>query len=157
MSTTDTEASQVKPSIEYVANDQDVDPEDIFYAQWGHELRKNEITLANDALQRLITLNTAIIGGSMFFQSAIVISVGARWIASTLFLVSLGISLWGISPQRRHIWTCDPDEVRNATVTAKGTKNICLLAAMFFFFLGLITIVFGTLRGVVDPPATMTK
>jgi hypothetical protein len=63
------------------------------------EGQKASVTTANDYLSKLLTLNTALVGGGLVLAKGDVMTLW--WAASTmsLLLVSLGFTLWGLLPK----------------------------------------------------------
>jgi hypothetical protein len=76
--------------------------EDIFYKEMSRELAKADPATIRDTLQRLITLDTSLLGGSFFLFSSSATSPAfpawSRALTLGLFLLSLGIAVLGINP-----------------------------------------------------------
>ena len=67
------------------------DPTDVFYAEWGDELIKRNLTFLNDVLRQLVTLSTAMLSGSIIFLNDAMISRGLKLATIAMFLCALVI------------------------------------------------------------------
>jgi len=71
---------------------------DKFYLSWGYESQKNNIKIVNDVLRQLITLNSAMIAGSIALLKSNLIGEQYTKAIILLFFVSLVTSFWGVFP-----------------------------------------------------------
>lgn len=88
------------------------DPDDLFALDWGRETLKQVIPRLNDALQRVSTLATALLGGSLFFATDAVLAPGFRAAAMAFFLAALVTSFIGLLPKSEIVALGDPAAIR---------------------------------------------
>lgn len=69
-----------------------------YYCDWADQLHRNSLTVLDERLQRLVTLNAAILGGSFVFGQA-VLSPGSRIVAVICLIASLLCALLGTFPK----------------------------------------------------------
>lgn len=81
----------------------DPTPEDEFYLEWGLESLKRNLTFANDILQRLVTLNGVLLGGSIAFYDEHILSATLKPIVLLCFFLSLVLSFLGMMPYERRV------------------------------------------------------
>lgn len=72
--------------------------DDKFYVSWGRESLKNNLTHANEVLRQLVTLNSALLGGSIAFVDPTIIAIPFKVGVIIAFFVSLILSFLGIMP-----------------------------------------------------------
>lgn len=118
-------------------------PEDVFYLTWGEETAKQTIPRLNDALQRMSTLATAMLGGSLFFVTADVLAAGFRATAMTFFLAALVASFYGLLPKSEVISLGDPAAIRRFKVGVAAHRQKWLSLACLALCAGFGVAVFG--------------
>lgn len=116
-----------------------------FYRQWGYETIKSNISTANDVLRLLITLNTALLGGSAAFLHDSSIGPVARTILLTFFFIALLIALLGIYPKEKKIDIRIPEEVKIHKKETLNKKRTFLKLASSFTLLGLLTAIISVI------------
>lgn len=119
------------------------DPVDVFYLEWGRETLKQVIPRLTDSLQRVITLATALLGGSMFFASSDVVPSHFRAAAMILFLASLSMALYGILPYSAPVGLNDPRSVQDFKATVAEFRQRWLWHSVAALWLGLTAGVLG--------------
>ena len=86
--------------------------EDAFYLQWGEETIKKNIENAHGVLTQFLTLNTALMGGSVVFMKAE--NIGDLWlsVALSLFFVGLCTSFLGVLPHETAVNPISPTQIK---------------------------------------------
>jgi hypothetical protein len=79
-----------------------------FLLEWGRETWKKSGEQAASSLQRLVTLNTALLGGTLAFPQGIQMHPGFRWTAAAWFLVSLAFAIYHGIAQTEPVDIDDP-------------------------------------------------
>jgi len=72
--------------------------EEVEALEWAIEARRKQLGYLGDALQRLVVLETALLGGSAALLNQVPAPTACKTIAVVLLLVSLGLSLFGVNP-----------------------------------------------------------
>jgi hypothetical protein len=121
-----------------------------FLTSWGYELQKKGIEKVEAALQRLTTLNVTLLGGSLVFLKDDLCPLWARALAFTLFLTSLGLSLWGsriVSPSTFLLeFNPDiPDSVETSVSAVTAFRSRWLQLGGVALFAGMLAAVTGVL------------
>lgn len=126
-----------------------VDPDDLFYIEWARETKKKNIATATDALQRLVTLNCALLGGSLALYSSGILPKWIQPVVVLLFFLSLLCSVYGMIPQLKDADSNDPAYIRDTKDKTLAEKIWVLRAASFFLIVAfgvcILTIGFGSL------------
>jgi hypothetical protein len=117
--------------------------EEEFYLTWGQELPKNSLTLLNDVLKQLVTLNTALLGGSVVFLNGAVMDAWFRNVVIIMFFLSLCTSFVGILPYIRKTILDNPDTVKLVIRSAFTWKLWLIRIAAAFLALGFIVALVG--------------
>ena len=117
--------------------------EEDFYLTWGQELPKTNLALLNDVLKQLVTLNTALLGGSVVFLSRTVMGAEFRNAVISMFLLSLCTAFVGILPYIRRIILRDPNHVKQVIQSAFTWKLHLVRIAAAFLVLGFIVALVG--------------
>jgi len=92
-------------------------PEETFYADWARESIRHNLDLANDILRQLITLNTALLGGSVLFLDEHLVPSPLRFLAILSFLVALILSFLGVLPYEGQV------DIRNITAVREHKQK----------------------------------
>src|SRR5262245_41852387 len=82
--------------------------EESFYFNLGEEIARSSIKTANDALQRLVTLSGAMLGGSAVVLRPELVDLAPRVIAAVCLALSLAVSLIGSFPFETNICINNP-------------------------------------------------
>ena len=106
--------------------------EDKFYLAWGRESLKRNIEIANQVLQQLVTLNTALLGGSVFFLSAEFSVEFARWIVVALLLLALAVAFIGVLPYEGKIDLRIPKDIKAHKEKALRHKRFFVTVSALF-------------------------
>ena len=120
------------PRVEQVAPT----PEDEFFVEWGLETYKRNLTLANDILQRLVTLNGVLLGGSIAFYDEHIVPPTLKPVVLFCFFVSLVLSFFGMMPYEQKIDIRIPALVKEFKMRALRSKRRCLWCAGGFLTTG---------------------
>ena len=123
------------------------DPDDLFYIEWARETKKKNIAVATDALQRLVTLNCALLGGSLALYSSGILPKWIQPVVILLFFLSLLCSVYGMIPQLRDVDSNDPAAIRDRKDKTLNEKVWVLRAASFFLIVGFLVCIFTTAFG----------
>jgi hypothetical protein len=126
------------------------DPEDDFALQWGRETLKDTIPRLDAALQRLITLDTALLGGSIFFVSSDILPHGFRLSAMFAFLASLAVAFYGSQLVGQNLALGDPDAIRSMKAQITTHRYGWLRWASWLLWTGLFFATLGSLFRVVS-------
>jgi hypothetical protein len=86
--------------------------EEKFYIEWGRETIKNNLIFANEVLRELVTLNSALLGGSIAFLDDTMLDPTLKPIVVALFLLSLIVSFLGIMPYESFVDLRVPDQIQ---------------------------------------------
>lgn len=123
--------------------------EELFYIEWARETKKRNIAVATDALQKLVTLNCALLGGSLVLYGKTILPSWIQPIVVVVFFLSLLSSVYGIIPQMREADSHDPADIREKKELTLKNKIWTLRIASFFLIVGfavsILTIPFGAL------------
>ena len=119
--------------------------EDIFYIEWNRETIKKNIEIAHGVLTQMLTLNTALLGGSVIFFSQGTMGKSYQFIAAALFFLGLAISFLGIFPHSSTISSISPSEIKEHKNRALKRKCNYMKAAGAFTGAGFIVVSLGAL------------
>lgn len=119
--------------------------DDEFYIVWGRETLKNGITLQNDLLKQILTLNTALISVSIFYEKLFKGCEGLFCLFILSFLVSLAISLVGIFPNSSGIDLDSPSEIKTHKQQVFIHKQNLVKYAFIFITIGFSVILIRAL------------
>jgi hypothetical protein len=114
----------------------EVGPEELFYIEWARETKKKNIAVATDALQRLVTLNCALLGGSIALYRQSILPFWIQPVVIVFFFLSLLCSVYGMIPQVREADANDPEDIRDKKDKILEGKVRVLWAASFFLIVG---------------------
>lgn len=121
------------------------DPEEVFLLDWGREMQKGTIPRLDEALQRVITLDTALLGGSLYVVSADVMPSSLRAAAMLAFLVSLAAAFRGSLPLAGQMRLNDPNSVREFKEKVAVHRHRWLQRACWLMWGGLALAILGFL------------
>jgi hypothetical protein len=122
--------------------------EDRFYCAMGDEIIKRNLTFTNEVLRQLVTLSTALVGGSMVFlkdgQDSL-INAAFKIPAILFFLFALATAFIGMLPHSSTIWRNAPLDIRKDFERAVAWKSAMTWVAAGFLMAGLLTVLLGIL------------
>jgi hypothetical protein len=131
--------------------------EEDYYLEMGREHAKKSIATLNDFLQRMLALNTALVGGSLVLLKPEVAPAWSRWGAVALFVLSLGASLWGAMPFSAPTPLDSPPQIRDGFEQAASFKDWCVRFAVLTLLAGFLVAIVGVMAGTAAPlPATVS-
>lgn len=114
-----------------------------FYVLWGRETLKNNLAFTNDVLRQLVTLNTALLGGSIAFLDEKLISSTFKGGIVVLFFLSLITSFVGMMPYQHSVDLRLAEEIRQHKENAFRWKRYCLWVAGILLASGFIIALIG--------------
>jgi hypothetical protein len=117
--------------------------EDVRYIEWGWETHKQAIPNLVAALQRVLTIDAGLIGGSIALLKDDVVSGPWRVAVIILLLASLLSTIAGLYPFRSK-WR-GLDDVKRFKKRNELFKSACLLVSHAFLFAGLVTAAIGVI------------
>jgi len=103
--------------------------EDKFFILWGRESLKNNLVLANEVLRQLVTLNSALLGGSIAFLDEKVIAPSFKVWVIVAFSLSLIVSFLGMMPYEGSVDLRIPEQIKQHKEKALKSKRRYLWAA----------------------------
>ena len=109
--------------------------------EWGRESLKNNLTLTNEMLSKLITLNAAFAGGTVVQK--VIEAPAMKGILTVCFLSAMTIAFLGYLPYSGQVNLKSPTEIRKHKDRAFRKKRKYLTAAAVLAFLGLCLAIFG--------------
>lgn len=112
--------------------------DETFYRQWGYETIKANISVANDVLRLLITINVALLGGGAAFLHGSSIVEAVRAVLLVAFFVALSIALVGIYPKESKVDARIPEDVKRHKEGVLNRKLVLLKVATGFTLAGLV-------------------
>ena len=115
--------------------------EDAFYITWGLETIKRNITLCNDIMKQLITINCALLGVTIIFDQILTNNI-LKILVLLSFFFSLIISFLGLLPYNNKVNIKIPEDIKSHKKNALKHKQRFLRASAF-----TITIGFGMIIG----------
>lgn len=114
--------------------------DDLFYLEWGKETTKKNIENAHGVLTQFLTLNTALMGGSVVFLSPSAVDKAWQTIALGLFFIGLFISFVGILPHETTANLISPSEIKQHKEIALHRKRVFMWLSAFSTGAGLLAI-----------------
>ncbi len=117
--------------------------EEDFYIQWGKETLKTNIENANIVLRQLITLNTALLGGSVAFLSQGEISKSWHGASMAFFFIGLIFAFLGSAPYESKVQLNMPNEIKQHKEKALKSKRCSLWESAIFTGTGLLIAAIG--------------
>ena len=121
-----------------------------FYLQWGKENAKEFIKNANAALGQLLTLSTALLGGSIAFWANIPIDVHYRFVVVAMLLSTVLVCLFSAMPSEGTMDLKSASDIRAYMEHVFAYKRKRLRIAKWSLFASLIIMMFGLII-TVDP------
>lgn len=116
----------------------------------GRKMIEGSIEAVQDMLKQLLTLATALLGGSIAFTSDQLMPFPFKAVIVASFLLTVGISIWGMMPYGADLCPNLPQTVREARDKSLDWKmkrlqwaGFFLVAGFFVAFVGLLVRSFG--------------
>lgn len=116
---------------------------DNFLIDWGLDTWRKSAERLADALQRVVTLNVTLLGGSLVFLREEVAPAWARLAAMGAFLLSLALALAGSLPRTARLDPEDPDAVLAYKSRVADAREWWLRGATWALWAGLAVAVAG--------------
>ena len=117
--------------------------EDMFYVALGDEQIKRQIPFLNEVLGRLLTLSTALMGGSIIFLKDSFLAEQFKIPSLIFFLFSLISALVGVIPYQHKIARRHLTIIKQGTNRAAKWKVRSIWISAVFLILGLIGLLIG--------------
>lgn len=111
--------------------------EEVFLLDWGRETYKGTIPRLNDALGRVITLSTALLGGSIYFVKDDALPPFFRVMAMFCFLAALSAAFAGTLFRRETVRLRDPEAIRKFKDEVATHRDWWLQVACWAVWAGL--------------------
>lgn len=121
------------------------DEDDLFYLEWGKESVKKNLDNANSVLEKLLTLNTALIASGAFFGSE-KLSAGIPSLAPSFFFIGLVLAFLGTLPHESNINTISPSSIKDHKDRALFKKRLFMWACACFTGAGLFILTYSIYR-----------
>lgn len=109
--------------------------DDLFFLEWGKETLKKNISTVNDILQRMVTLNCALLGGTIAFYDEKIMPTAAKFWVELFFLAALVPAFLGMLPKEERVDLKCPSDIKAAKKHILDSKVILL------WFSGIATLV----------------
>ena len=120
-----------------------VTEDDEFYLEWARETQKKNVSIANDALQKLVTLDSALLGGSLTLYDKTILPEWIHPMVVLAFFISLILSVIGTWPSDKSVDQRSPTEIKEAKNGILRTKMNLLLGAGLCLCMGFVFCIFG--------------
>ncbi|MGH7802415.1 MAG: hypothetical protein ACREOW_17610 [Thermodesulfobacteriota bacterium] len=117
--------------------------EEKFYVAWGRESLKNNLILVNEVLRQLLTLSSALLGGSIIFIDEKIMDSHAKVVIIFLFLLSLVVSFLGMLPFEGSIDPRNPLLIKQHKEAALKWKRFFLWTASVLLISGFVLALIG--------------
>lgn len=118
--------------------------EEQFYYQWGEETEKAIPGQLLDTLKQLVTLNTALIGGSLVGLREDLMPAGCRLVVVGFFILSLLAAMVGIVPGvQTFVPYNQPAAVRDHKQAVVARRASLIRAAAMFLIAGFAAVFVG--------------
>lgn len=114
--------------------------EDLFYWDWAKDTLKNSISLVNKVLVIILTLNSALLAVSVFFNND-TLPQKEKLIVILSFIFSLLIALIGLIMYEGKVQLDTPSTIKKHKVDAFKYKKVFLFSSLIFLFLGFVFII----------------
>ena len=120
-------------------------PDEIFFAEWGEQTLKQSAPALQDSLQKLITLDAALIGGVLIALKEDVLPPIFRLSVIVCFLVSLGAAMCGVQPLWRNVTMGCAEEIKAYQFDTIRRKSFWIRAAYACLIIGFALAIYGIL------------
>jgi hypothetical protein len=125
--------------------------DDVFFGDLARRQIELSLNRVNDALNRLITLATALSGGALVGLKDDVCTGWGRVLAATLFFIALSLAVCGSVPLEDRIGQ-GPDAVRRSITEAASKKKRWVRLSTGFLISGLAMAVVGAFAHLIGSP-----
>lgn len=141
-----------KPPSNSVLNDQTPVPENlkVFYKDWSKELIKENFKTANTALGQILTLSTALLGGSIAFWNNLPIGKPFNFIVLAFLLVTVIISLVATTPSVGSFDPENPDDIKRHVLILFRYKYKRIKYARNTLIISILLMVIGIFSTIVN-------
>lgn len=119
------------------------DPRDRSYFEWNESAIKEIPTVLSDTLTRIVTLSTALIGGSVYFLNESVMDRFFRVGMTVCFTVALALAFYGLWPRNGLVDSSDPDDIRHWKSYVIDHKTTWMRFAGIALITGVIMAIVG--------------
>lgn len=120
-------------------------PEEDDLLDWAAASARDSIARANDGLKHLVTLTTALLGGSAALLNSLKLPWGCLAVGMALLMLSLVAALWGILPREAAVREGWLDDIRRAHARYLWAKLWSMRAAATLLVCGFAVLVGGLL------------
>ena len=131
-------------------------PEDEFYLEWGRETQKASISTTLDTLQRLISLNGTMLGGSLLLWQTLSSPSWMKPACCILLLLSLLAAFWGALPSSQDVDPDDPAAIKKFKERLLSRRNTWVRVSAgltsLAFILALIALAIATISSTQAKP-----
>ena len=117
--------------------------DDTFYLEWGKETTKKNIESAHGVLTQFLTLNTALMGGSVAFFTQGSINKSLQLSALFCFFIGLLVSFLGVLPYESNVSPISPSEIKDHKEISLKRKRFFMWLTAVFTGAGLLCISIG--------------
>ena len=120
---------------------------ELFYLEWGKEMVKNQVNLANEILKQIMTLCVALLSVSVIFEKLFENEPGLKFFTVLMLFISLIFACVGIYPfEKSDVWLNSPSEVERFKIQALNFKKQKYKLSVAFLLLGIAVIVLTVLK-----------
>jgi hypothetical protein len=116
--------------------------EEIEAVEWATEARRKQLGSLGEALQRLVVLETAVLGGSAALLNQVPAPAACKSLAVIFILASLALSLFGVNPLSGQYHPNCPEEI-----IAARQRGIRIRSRLLFWSCGLLFAGFAVIVG----------
>jgi hypothetical protein len=118
-------------------------PENAELFKLGKRMIEGSIETVQDTLRQLLTLSTALLGGSIAFMNEQLTPLGFKAVCVLFFMATVGISFYGTMPYSAGLVPNIPESVRETRDRALESKTAKLRLAGGSLLLGFAVAVLG--------------
>jgi len=123
--------------------DEPATEEETFYADMGNAMVRDALPFMNQVLRQLVTLCTALLGGTLVFFKEDLVRPGVKVAAAFIFLAGLSFAFLGMLPIRERIHRGFPQQVQETVEKAIAAKSWKLRVSAVAVFVGLAVLLLG--------------
>jgi hypothetical protein len=116
--------------------------EEIEAVEWAKDVRRKQLGTLGEALQRIVILTTAVLGGSAALLTEVPVPSMCKALAVILLLATLGLSLWGALPLSGRF-----DDRCAAEIIAERARGVRRRASVLYWSSGLLFAAFAVVVG----------
>jgi hypothetical protein len=135
---------QVESDLEYTELESHVTtPTEKLYLALADEAIRQTIPRLNDALSRLVTLGTAMAGGSLVFLRDDVCTVWGRVLAAACFFLALATAIYGSIPRNPNVDRYEVPAIQGGFTRAVAVKKRWVWLASGLLLAGIFVAIVG--------------